>query len=120
MSDQTADPALHPGTSFATLAGGAVGNLIEWYDWTVYGLLSAVFAGQFFPAGDPTAALLAVLATFALGFLMRPVGSIVLSPVRGSARPASHARAVHHPDGLRQPGGCRVPFLCVRSAWRRR
>ncbi len=69
-----------PGTSIATLAGGAVGNLIEWYDWTVYGLLSAVFAGQFFPAGDPTAALLAVLATFALGFLMRPVGSIVLSP----------------------------------------
>ena len=80
MSDQTADSVLHPATSIATLAGGAVGNLIEWYDWTVYGLLSAVFAGQFFPAGDPTAALLAVLATFALGFLMRPVGSIVLSP----------------------------------------
>ncbi len=64
----------------ATLIGGAFGNLIEWYDWTVYGLLSAAFAAQFFPSGNPTVALLAVLATFALGFLMRPVGAIVLSP----------------------------------------
>lgn len=80
MSDRAADAALQARTDIATIAGGAVGNLIEWYDWTIYGLLSVVFAGQFFPAGDPTAALLAVLATFALGFLMRPVGSIVLSP----------------------------------------
>jgi MHS family alpha-ketoglutarate permease-like MFS transporter len=80
MSDRTADGALTTATGLSTIAGGAVGNLIEWYDWSVYGLLSVVFAGQFFPANDPTAALLAVLATFALGFLLRPVGSIVLSP----------------------------------------
>ncbi len=80
MSDRTVVGALGAGVDISTIAGGAVGNLIEWYDWSVYGLLSAVFAGQFFPANDPTAALLAVLATFALGFLMRPVGSIVLSP----------------------------------------
>jgi MFS transporter, MHS family, alpha-ketoglutarate permease len=66
--------------SSATILGGAFGNLIEWYDWTVYGLLSAAFAAQFFPSGNQTASLLAVLATFALGFLMRPVGAILLSP----------------------------------------
>ncbi len=64
-----------------TVAGGIIGNIIEWYDWTIYGLLSSVFAGQFFPSGNVTTALLATLATFALGFLMRPVGSIVLSPL---------------------------------------
>ncbi len=40
----------------ATLLGGAFGNLIEWYDWTIYGLLSGVFAGQIFPKGDPNSA----------------------------------------------------------------
>ena len=58
-----------------------IGNIIERYDWTIYGLLSSVFAGQFFPSGNPITALLATLATFALGFVMRPVGSIVLSPL---------------------------------------
>lgn len=65
----------------ATVVGGMIGNIIEWYDWTIYGLLSSVFAAQFFPSGNPTASLLATLATFALGFVMRPIGSIVLSPM---------------------------------------
>jgi len=80
MSWQTAQPQVSARTKTSTILGGAVGNLIEWYDWTVYGLLSATFAGQFFPAHEPFAALLATLATFALGFLMRPVGAVVLSP----------------------------------------
>src|ERR1700759_1312268 len=65
----------------STIAGGMIGNIIEWYDWTIYGLLSSVFAGQFFPSGNAITSLLATLATFALGFVMRPVGSIVLSPL---------------------------------------
>jgi MHS family alpha-ketoglutarate permease-like MFS transporter len=66
---------------FSTIAGGAIGNLIEWYDWTIYGLLAGVFSGQFFPSDDETSALIKTLITFAVGFLMRPVGSIVLSPM---------------------------------------
>src|SRR5579864_1486099 len=65
----------------STVIGGMMGNIIEWYDWTIYGLLSSVFAGQFFPTGNATTALLATLATFALGFVARPIGSIVLSPL---------------------------------------
>ena len=64
-----------------TVLGGMIGNIVEWYDWTIYGLLSAVFAGQFFPSGNAMTALLATLATFALGFVMRPIGSLVLSPL---------------------------------------
>lgn len=65
----------------ATVIGGLMGHIIEWYDWTIYGLLSSIFAGQFFPTGNSTTALLATLATFALGFVARPIGSIVLSPL---------------------------------------
>ncbi len=64
-----------------TVLGGVIGNIIEWYDWTIYGLLSTVFARQFFPSSDATVALLLTLATFALGFIMRPIGSVVLSPL---------------------------------------
>jgi len=65
----------------ATIVGGAIGNLIEWYDWTIYGLLSSVFAAQIVPANNPSTSLVGVLLTFAIGFLFRPVGSLVLSPM---------------------------------------
>jgi len=65
----------------ATIGGGAIGNVIEWYDWTIYGLLAPVFSQQFFPSNDATWSLIQVYFTFALGFLMRPIGSLVLSPI---------------------------------------
>ena len=78
----TSDFSEATGTSTSTtVIGGMIGNMIEWYDWTIYGLLSSVFAGQFFPSGNATASLLLTLATFGLGFVMRPVGSIILSPL---------------------------------------
>jgi MHS family alpha-ketoglutarate permease-like MFS transporter len=65
----------------SVVLGATIGNFIEWYDWTIYGLFSGVFASQIFPSNDKTVSLLVVLSTFALGFLMRPVGAIVLSPI---------------------------------------
>jgi MHS family alpha-ketoglutarate permease-like MFS transporter len=65
----------------SVVLGATIGNFIEWYDWTIYGLFSGVFSSQIFPSNDKTVSLLVVLATFALGFLMRPVGAIVLSPL---------------------------------------
>jgi MHS family alpha-ketoglutarate permease-like MFS transporter len=67
--------------NWSLIMGGAVGNLIEWYDWTIYGLLAVVFAGQIVPAQNPATSLIGVLLAYAVGFLMRPVGSIVLSPM---------------------------------------
>ncbi len=64
-----------------TVIAGAAGHFIEWYDWTIYGLMAGVFAAQMFPASDPMVALIAAYGTFAAGFLMRPIGSIVLSPL---------------------------------------
>ena len=60
----------------AVIAASA-GNLIEAYDLLLYGYLAAVLAARFFPAGDPTAALLSTFAIFAVGFAVRPLGGLV-------------------------------------------
>jgi MFS transporter, MHS family, alpha-ketoglutarate permease len=57
---------------------GSVGNLIEWYDWYVYTAFAVYFSAAFFPKGDPTSQLLNTAAIFAVGFLMRPIGSLLL------------------------------------------
>ena len=60
---------------------GAIGNIVEWYDFGLYGLLAPVLASLFFPAHDRIAALLGVYGGFAIGFAMRPIGAIVLGRV---------------------------------------
>lgn len=65
----------------SAVVGGAIGNFIEWYDWAIYGFLSGIFAHQIFPSSDPTTSIMAAYGTFAAGFLMRPVGALVLSPL---------------------------------------
>ena len=62
------------------VTAGALGNLIEWYDWAIYGLLAPVFAPQFFPEHDARTALLLTFLTFAIGFVARPFGGVFLSP----------------------------------------
>ncbi len=61
-----------------SIAGGTIGNLVEWFDFYVYSAFSLYFAHVFFPAGDPTAQLLNTAAVFAIGFVMRPVGGWLL------------------------------------------
>ena len=57
---------------------GSAGNLVEWYDWYAYSVLTIYFAPVFFPKEDPTAQLLSAAAIFAVGFLMRPIGAWVM------------------------------------------
>ena len=56
---------------------GVVGNMLEWYDFALFGFFARQIGEHFFPAHDPTASLLAAFGTFAAGFLMRPVGGAV-------------------------------------------
>lgn len=69
-------PATNRGI-WKVIAASSVGTLIEWYDFYIFGSLATVIADQFFPKGNPTAALLATLATFAAGFIVRPFGALV-------------------------------------------
>lgn len=57
---------------------GSLGNLVEWFDWYVYAAFAIYFAPVFFPSHDKTAELLSIAAVFAIGFLMRPLGSLLL------------------------------------------
>jgi MHS family proline/betaine transporter-like MFS transporter len=56
---------------------GVVGNVVEWYDFALYGFLAPIIGQQFFPSDDPTTSLLASYGVFAVGFLMRPLGGVV-------------------------------------------
>jgi MHS family proline/betaine transporter-like MFS transporter len=56
------------------ILAGVVGNMLEWYDFALFGFFARQLGAHFFPAGDPTVSLLAAFGTFAAGFLMRPVG----------------------------------------------
>jgi MHS family alpha-ketoglutarate permease-like MFS transporter len=60
------------------LLGLGLGNTLEWYDWMVFGLLSTYLGPKFFPSDDPVVSTLDALAVFAVGFLFRPLGGIVL------------------------------------------
>jgi MFS family permease len=60
------------------VAAAVIGNALEWYDFIVYGFLSSLIARLFFPAESAYASLLMALATFGVGFFMRPVGGVLL------------------------------------------
>lgn len=60
-----------------SLKAAAVGNILEWYDWTIYSTFSVYLAGAFFSKADPTSAFLSTLAIFAGGFLARPIGGYI-------------------------------------------
>jgi MFS family permease len=58
------------------ILASAVGTMIEWYDFYIFGSLAAILSLKFYPAGNDTFAYIAYLATFAVGFLVRPFGAL--------------------------------------------
>lgn len=68
-------PTSEKGVWYIILAS-AVGTMIEWYDFYIFGSLAAVLSLKFYPTGNDTFAYIAYLATFAVGFLVRPFGAL--------------------------------------------
>lgn len=65
---------------YRALAGSAVGGIVEWYDYFLYGTMAAiVFGPLFFPSDNPVVEQLLALTSFALAFLIRPVGGVLFS-----------------------------------------
>jgi MFS transporter, MHS family, proline/betaine transporter len=60
-----------------TLLAGAVGNVLEWYDFALYGYFAPVLAAMFFPSEQPSVSLLSTFGVFAVGFLARPLGALL-------------------------------------------
>src|SRR6202021_3350152 len=62
--------------SWRCIMASSVGPMIEWYDFYIFGSLTLILALKFYPQGNDTFAYLAYLATFAVGFLVRPFGAL--------------------------------------------
>jgi MFS transporter, MHS family, proline/betaine transporter len=63
------------------VAGGVAGQVVEFYDYALYGLLAASIARVFFPSDDPALGILSAFAVFGVANLMRPLGGLVLGPL---------------------------------------
>jgi len=66
-----------PGKTRAIVAT-SIGNMLEWYDFTVYALFAGYIAGNFFPGDDPNTRLLKTFLVFGLGFVVRPLGAVLI------------------------------------------
>lgn len=73
-------PVLDATRKRSLLASG-VGNVLEWYDWTIYAIASVYIATALFNKADPASALLSTLAVFAVGFVSRPLGGFIFGPM---------------------------------------
>ena len=63
------------------VSAAVIGNVLEWYDFSVYAFVAVILARKFFPQGDEVTALLSTFLAYGLGFVARPLGGIVLGRV---------------------------------------
>jgi MHS family proline/betaine transporter-like MFS transporter len=68
-------------TSRQAVSAAVIGNVLEWYDFAVYGFLASIIGKTFFPSGDDVSQLLAAFAVYGVGFLARPIGGIVIGRI---------------------------------------
>jgi MHS family proline/betaine transporter-like MFS transporter len=78
---QDPETAAAPQSALRTALAGLIGNVLEWFDFAVYGYFASDIGHQFFPQSSAAAQQLLTFGVFALGFFARPVGSIVLGSV---------------------------------------
>lgn len=78
LASSTTRPGHHANGSTRATVACALGNALEMYDFTIYSFFAVVIARNFFPAQSPIASLLMSLTAFGVGFLMRPVGAMVI------------------------------------------
>ena len=63
------------------IAAGMIGNVFEWYDFAIYGYFAAQIGRHFFPHDDAVAQLLSAFGVFAIGYLVRPIGGVLVGHI---------------------------------------
>jgi MFS transporter, MHS family, proline/betaine transporter len=63
-------------TLLRVVIAATIGNVLEWFDFVIYGFLAVTISQVFFPTGDPTVSLLVTFGAFGLAYLVRPLGAI--------------------------------------------
>src|SRR5215218_7668249 len=75
------DQSMGPASKQKTVAAGMIGNVLEWYDFAIYGYFAAQIGRHFFPHQDPVAQLLSAFGVFAVGYVMRPIGGALIGHI---------------------------------------
>lgn len=80
----------HPGLDRKAVGAVVLGNALEFYDFTVYAFFAKAIGEAFFPASDASHSLLASLALFGVGYVMRPIGGVLIGALadRSGRKPA--------------------------------
>ncbi len=73
--------SMAPNNTWDVIAATCAGTLIQWYDFYIFGSLATILALHFFPSGSEVTALLGVFATFATGFISRPIGAMIFGRI---------------------------------------
>jgi MFS transporter, MHS family, proline/betaine transporter len=69
--------SVRPGLTGVIIAA-TIGNVLEWFDFLVYGFFAVTIAEVFFPVGNPTVSLLITFGTFGLAYVVRPLGAVIV------------------------------------------
>lgn len=69
---------MQPPIKTRQILAAVIGNALEWYDFVVYGFMTVIISRLFFPSDSEYASLLIAMATFGVGFFMRPVGGVLI------------------------------------------
>ena len=64
-------------TQQKNVAAGIIGNVLEWYDFAIYGYMVPVLSALFFPSDNPTVSIIAAFSAFAAGYFARPLGGVI-------------------------------------------
>ena len=72
---------MHSTSMRRVIAAGMIGNVLEWYDFAIYGYFAAQIGRQFFPHEDPVAQLLSAFGVLAVGYLIRPIGGVLIGHI---------------------------------------
>lgn len=74
-------PTEQPTNYKRTIITGVIGNLMEWYDFAIYGYMVPIISTLFFPSEDPLASIIATFSAFAAGYFARPIGGIIFGHI---------------------------------------
>lgn len=79
--DTNATNIANPETRRKVILAGLIGNVMEWFDFAVYGYFASIIGTHFFPSEDPSVSLIAAFGAFAAGFLVRPLGGLLFGRI---------------------------------------
>src|SRR5260370_21264875 len=72
---------MHSAPTIRVIAAGMIGNVLEWYDFAIYGYFASAIGRQFFTHEDEVAQLISAFGLFALGYLNRPLGGVLVGHI---------------------------------------